>query len=115
MSEAHSTISTARTIQLHDGRTLEYAEYARADGKPLFYFHGHPGARLEARFLAEQAMQVGVRLIGIDSPGMGLSTFKASRHFLDWPDDVGELADGLHINHFAVVGLSGGRVRNPGG
>jgi pimeloyl-ACP methyl ester carboxylesterase len=47
-------------------------------------------------------------LIGIDRPGMGLSTYKANRHFLDWPDDVVELADNLHIDHFAVAGFSGG-------
>lgn len=39
---------------------------------------------------------------------MGLSTFKANRRLLDWPDDVVELADSLHLDRFAVVGFSGG-------
>jgi pimeloyl-ACP methyl ester carboxylesterase len=108
MSQVDSVSATDKTMQLHDGRTLGYAEYGRADGKALFYFHGLPGARLEAQFLAEPATQAGVRLIGIDRPGMGLSTFKANRHFLDWPDDVVELADRLRIDHFSVAGLSGG-------
>ncbi len=103
-----SVSATDKTIQLHDGRTLGYAEYGIAERKALFYFHGHPGARLEARFLAEQAEQAGVRLIGVDRPGMGLSTFKANRRLLDWPDDVVELADRLRLNRFAVVGFSGG-------
>ncbi len=96
------------TIQLRDGRTLGYAEYGQAHGEALLYFHGHPGARVEARFLAAAATQAGVRLIGIDRPGMGLSTFKPNRRFLDWPDDVVELADRLRIDHFAVAGMSGG-------
>ena len=94
-----------KTLQLSDGRTLGYAEYGNPSGKALFYFGA---SRLEARFLAEQAKQAGIRLIGIDRPGMGLSHFKAGRHLLDWPEDVVELADCLQIDHFAVVGMSGG-------
>src|SRR6266542_4280596 len=108
MSKADSVSATDTAIQLRDGRTLGYADYGRANEKPLFYFHGHPGSRFEARFLAAQAAQAGVHLIGIDRPGMGLSSFKAHRRLLDWPDDVVELADSLHINRFAVVGFSGG-------
>lgn len=108
MSNGDSIAATDKTLQLHDGRTLGYAEYGSSEGRPLFYFHGHPGSRLEARFLAGQAAHVGVRLIGIDRPGMGRSTFKAGRRLLDWPDDVVELADSLHLDHFAVVGFSGG-------
>lgn len=108
MSRADLVSVNNKTLQLHDGRTLGYAEYGIADGEALFYFHGHPGARLEARFLAGQAEQAGVRLIGIDRPGMGLSQFKAGRCLLDWPDDVVELADSLRLERFAVVGFSGG-------
>lgn len=107
----NTTISfspTDKTIPLRDGRTLGYAEYGSSEGNPLLYFHGHPGSRFEAKFLAEQAAQAGIRLIGIDRPGMGLSTFKAGRRLLDWPDDVLELADYLHLDRFAVVGFSGG-------
>jgi pimeloyl-ACP methyl ester carboxylesterase len=96
------------TLPLPDGRRLGYATYGRADGKPLFYFHGHPGARLEAKFLAEPALQAGVRLIGIDRPGLGRSTFQANRRYLDWPNDVAALADSLQIDRFAVIGFSGG-------
>ncbi len=73
------------TIHLHDGRTLGYAEYGVPEGKAVFYFGA---SRLEARFLAEQATQAGVRLIGIDRPGMGLSSFQAGRQLLDWSADV---------------------------
>lgn len=96
------------TLQLHDGRMLGYAEYGPGEGTPLFYFHGYPGARLEAGFLAKAAAQAGLRLIGVDRPGMGLSSFQAGRRLLDWPDDVAALAQHLHLDHFAVVGVSGG-------
>lgn len=100
--------ATAKTLQLPDGRTLGYAAYGAAAGKPLFYFHGHSGSRFEAKFLAEQATQAGVRLIGVDRPGLGLSSFQPQRRLRDWPEDVSALADSLHLDHFAVVGFSGG-------
>jgi pimeloyl-ACP methyl ester carboxylesterase len=96
------------TIQLHDGRQLGYIQYGHSTGKPLFYFHGHPGSRFEAMFLADEALQAGIRLIGIDRPGMGLSTYKAGRSLLDWTDDVVELANSLQIERFSIVGFSGG-------
>ncbi len=97
-----------QSIRLRDGRTLGYAEYGVPDGNALLYFHGYPGARLEGQFLAEQAVKAGVRLIAVDRPGMGLSSYQAHRHILDWPDDIAEFADYLGLEHFAVVGFSGG-------
>ncbi len=35
--------NTALTVRLRDGRTLGYAEYGDAAGKPVFFFHGFPG------------------------------------------------------------------------
>jgi pimeloyl-ACP methyl ester carboxylesterase len=72
------------------------------------YFHGHPGSRLEARFLAKAADRAGVRLVGVDRPGMGLSTYQSRRRVMDWPGDVAQLADHLKLGRFAVVGFSGG-------
>jgi len=97
-----------KTIQLHDGRTLGYAEYGSLAGKPLLYFHGHPGSRLEAKFLANEALNDGIRLVGIDRPGMGLSTYKPRRNLLDWVNDVVELANSLQIDRFSIGGYSGG-------
>jgi pimeloyl-ACP methyl ester carboxylesterase len=72
------------------------------------YFHGWPGARVEGRLGDDAARVSGVRLIAIDRPGMGLSTFQPSRGFVDWPDDVVEVAATLGLDRFAVLGISGG-------
>lgn len=96
------------TVSLPDGRQLGYAEYGRPAGEPVFYFHGFPGSRLEARLLHAGAEKAGVRIIAPDRPGCGLSTYQAQRTLLDWPADVAALADALKIASFGVVGISGG-------
>ncbi|MBV7334576.1 alpha/beta hydrolase [Chloroflexi bacterium TSY] len=101
-------MSIPKTITLRDGRTLAYVECGDAKGAPVFHFHGHPGSRLESLIADKAARSAGVRLIGIDRPGMGFSDFKVGRRLLDWPDDVVELADALGLNQFSVQGASGG-------
>jgi pimeloyl-ACP methyl ester carboxylesterase len=95
-------------ITLADGRRLGFAEFGDRQGKPVFYFHGFPGSRLEAKLAERIALDCHVRFIGIDRPGYGLSDFKPDRRFTDWPDDVTELADTLGIDRFSILGVSGG-------
>lgn len=51
--------------------------------------------------------RIGARLISVDRPGCGLSTF-ANRGLTDWPEDVVNLADQLGVRRFSVLGASGG-------
>ena len=37
-----------RCATLRDGRALSFAEFGDPSGKPVFYFHGFPGSRIEA-------------------------------------------------------------------
>jgi len=104
------TDRTNQQIKLRDGRSLGYAEYGDADGKPVFYFHGFPGSRIDWPLFDTDAIaaRLNARIIAVDRPGMGLSDFKRARKLLDWPDDVIELADALQVDRFAVLGISGG-------
>ena len=95
-------------LALRDGRTLGYAEYGAADGRPLFVFHGSPGCRLQVRAAHAPALARGIRIIAPDRPGQGLSTRLPGRAIADWPNDVRELADALGMTRFAVIGISGG-------
>ncbi len=98
------------TATLSDGRQLGYAEFGAPDGYPVFLFHGTPGSRLW--FLKDDpvAYELGLRLIATDRPGYGLSDPKSGRSILDYPHDIAELADSLNIEHFSVLGTSGGSV-----
>jgi pimeloyl-ACP methyl ester carboxylesterase len=96
------------TLRLRDGRRLGFAQYGRPDGEPLFYFHGHPGSRLEAQFADAAAAEAGFQVIALDRPGYGLSDFQSGRALRDWPSDVAEAADLLGLATFSVAGASGG-------
>ena len=100
--------SEDQVLRLRDGRDLGYADYGLASGRPLVALHGTPGSRLMLRVADEPARRLGIRLIAPDRPGFGLSDPKPGRRLVDWPDDLTELADGLEIGRFALVGISGG-------
>jgi len=100
--------SAGKTMQLSDGRTLAYLDIGDPEGRPVFHFHGGPGSRLEGLLFEELNQRLGIRMIVPDRPGYGLSEYQENRTYLDWPDDVSELADHLGIESFAVMGWSSG-------
>lgn len=97
-----------QTTTLPDGRRLAYQSFGDPKGRPVFYFHGWPSSRLDAALLGDLAAQAGLRMIGVDRPGIGRSDFQPGRTLLDWPKDVDALADALELERFAVFGASGG-------
>jgi pimeloyl-ACP methyl ester carboxylesterase len=75
----------------------------------VFWFHGTPGARRQIPHAARIAAHArGVRLIGIDRPGVGSSTPHLYGRILDWADDFAVVADRLGVEECALIGLSGG-------
>jgi pimeloyl-ACP methyl ester carboxylesterase len=97
-----------QTLKLADGRALGYIELGDPSGTPVFFFHGFPASRLESSVLDTPARSSGIRLIAPDRPGFGLSDPKAGRSFVDWAEDIIQLASHLRIYDFAVLGTSGG-------
>ena len=102
------SMQTDKTIILPDGRTLGYAEYGDSLGFPLFYFHGGQESRLSSMFMDSSAKTLNIRIISPDRPGIGISTFQENRQFLDWGNDIAQLADSLGLDKYSVFGLSGG-------
>ncbi|HUG47412.1 MAG TPA: alpha/beta hydrolase [Candidatus Limnocylindria bacterium] len=100
--------SEDRLLHLRDGRRLGYAEYGDPAGSPLIYFHGLGSTRVTCPPDDGSARDLGVRLVAVDRPGVGLSDPQPGRRLLDWPMDVLQLADQLDIGRFSVVGWSGG-------
>lgn len=95
-------------IILDDGRTLGFAQYGSSQGTPVFYFTGGNSSRFEGRWFDSSARSHNINLVVPDRPGFGLSDFQPNRRFLDWPNDVAQLANALRIESIVVFGLSGG-------
>jgi pimeloyl-ACP methyl ester carboxylesterase len=96
-------------ITVRGDRRLGFASFGTPHGRPVFWFHGTPGARrqipVEARALAEEH---DLRIIGIDRPGIGWSTAHVYDDVLDWTRDLEIVADTLGVGQFHAIGLSGG-------
>lgn len=97
------------TVAVREERRLSFAEYGSPRGEALVWMHGTPGARrqipLEARAYADQH---GLRIVGIDRPGIGSSTPYLYPSVRDWAGDLELLLDALAIDTVRMVGLSGG-------
>lgn len=91
-----------QTLIITEGRVLGYAESGDPKGRPLFLFHGLNSSRLEVNIAHEAMLRAGIRCIGIDRPGMGLSTFQEGRTVLSFIEDVEALADHLNIDKFLL-------------
>jgi pimeloyl-ACP methyl ester carboxylesterase len=95
-------------VRLPDARTLGYAVFGQ--GEPaVVWLHGTPGGRRQippgARVFAQAR---GVRVIGIERPGIGDSTPILYPNIRAFADDVEHVLARLGVERCAVVGLSGG-------
>ena len=95
-------------VELADGRKLAYSEYGDPAGTPVINCHGGLTSRRDIESCEDDARAAGVRVISPDRPGIGRSDAKPGRALLDWPADVGALADALRVERFAVLGWSAG-------
>jgi len=96
-------------VRLADGTEVGYTEAGDPDGRPMLHLHGTPGSRLEVGLPAARraAEELGVRLIGLDRPGVGLSPFRRFS-LRDYPQLVRGFAAALGLERFAVTGVSSG-------
>ena len=91
-----------------DGRVVCFADYGPGDSLPVLWCHAGPGSRFEPAPLVDDATAAGLRLIGIDRPGYGMSTPMPGRTIAGWVGDALAVADSVGIERFAVVGESTG-------
>jgi len=97
------------TVALPDGRRLGFAEFGDPRGPLVLWFHGSPGARRQVPPAGRHAAdELGLRVVCVERPGVGVSTDHAYRDLRDWAGDVSIVADRLGHERFLVVGLSGG-------
>ena len=97
-----------RVLHADDGRSIGIAEFGAVDGTAVLWCHGGPGSRLSPAWLDAAAAEAGLRLVGVDRPGYGLSTPMPGRKILSVVADMLDIADQLSIDRFATVGVSTG-------
>ena len=106
---------TNHTLLLADGRELGYACYGPEAGRPVLYFHGTPSSRLEPAVLniygkpiESLLQQHHLKLIAVDRPGIGLSTYHKARSFDSFANDVQALVTALQLPPCPLFCWSGG-------
>lgn len=97
-----------RFWEISPGRRLAWNEYGDPAGFPVMYYHGWPSSRIQAALAHHLARQRGLRIVAMDRPGMGRSTFEAGRTLESWPKLMERFADALGIEKFGQLGVSGG-------
>ena len=75
--------ASRRTATAPDGRTLTYVEYGDPDGTPVLHHHGGLLSATDVAPLDGVARRLGVRLIGVDRPGIAGSTSLPDRTTID--------------------------------
>lgn len=105
-------VSPGTYVKLKDGRKLGYrtAGHPRAipQRRTVLYFHACPGSSRDIAKWDQAARSHCVRIIGIDRPGIGMSSFKLDRSISDFVDDVGELLSQLKISRCTLLGVDAG-------
>ena len=91
------------TVTLPDGRKMGYAQYGSLTGKAILYLHGLPGSRIEAASYHDLGLELGVRIIATDRPGIGWSSHHPGRTLLDFPKDLEQLTKHLELDEYSVL------------
>ena len=96
------------SLQLADGRTLEYLVTGPADTIPLILHGGAPSAAMFFEPMVETVTAHGLRFVVYNRPGYGGSSPRPGRTVASVADDVAAILDDLGADRFLTVGWSGG-------
>lgn len=101
---------TRQTLDLPDGRKLGYAYYGStsASAPTIIFIHGSGDNRLSGGFFHKAAEDLDIRIISVDRPGWGLSSMRMGGTVLDFAQDVKHLTSKLNVQHYGLMGASGG-------
>lgn len=106
-----STVEHTERITDAQGRTIGYGDYGDPAGSPVVLLHGFGDSRLTRHPDDARTAELGVRLITIDAPGIGLSDPVRERTQVAAAERVLPVLDALGIRRFAVLGWSAGGPR----
>ena len=102
--------TASASLKLPTACELAYDEYGSTAGYPLIYFHDAGSSRLECSFFHHSARRLGYRLIAVDRPGIGCSSFYSLKSCSQFCEDIVLLADELGLDQFGIMSLGAGGV-----
>jgi pimeloyl-ACP methyl ester carboxylesterase len=95
-------------VLLPDGRRLDLRVSGPADGLPLVFHHGTPGAATPIRALERAAHARGLRLVTTSRPGYGDSSPQPGRRVVDVAADTATVLAAIGADRCLIAGWSGG-------
>jgi pimeloyl-ACP methyl ester carboxylesterase len=95
-------------VRLPDGRSLDMRVSGPADGFPLVFHHGTPGAATPVRALERAAHERGLRLVTTSRPGYGDSSRQPGRVVVDVVADIAAVLAAIGAERCLIAGWSGG-------
>lgn len=107
MSTPHSP-SECQIWAARDGARLAYARYGDPGGKPLLFFHGWPGSRLQGAMVDAAGKEHGWQVVAVDRPGIGFTRTPEPFSLPAWPHRIEELLDHLDWQRCHLFAISGG-------
>jgi pimeloyl-ACP methyl ester carboxylesterase len=94
-------------MQLQDGRVLAWSEWGPVDGLPVLFCTG-AGMSGWLGFGSKDLPDLGLKLIAIDRPGLGLSHAHPHKTLSSWVDDTREFIQSHSLQNVLAVGFSQG-------
>lgn len=107
MNELVTPSERQARMQLHDGRMLTWYEWGPVEGFPVLFCTG-AGMSGWLGFGASDLPSLGLKLIAIDRPGLGLSDVHPNKTLSSWVDDMRELIQVNDLHNVLAVGFSQG-------
>ncbi len=93
---------------LKSKQSLSYLDIGDTKNPVCIYFHGFPGSSKQVFILENSELRRHLRVIAIDRPGFGHSSFAEKASLQDLAKGVEELTDHLNIKNFHLISVSGG-------
>eukprot|EP01084_Bolivina_argentea_P214557 364241_1 len=103
-----------KLVKFTNGRILSFIQRGDPNGKhTIFCFHGAGGSRFEGDSFGifnnnEYFLDKSIRIISLDRPGYGESTFYKNCNYKTFCNDLNAFCQILNINKFGVFGVSSG-------
>lgn len=101
-------MTEADRIELADGRWLDVRVSGPADGVPLIFHHGTPGASIPPREVERAVHARGLRLVTTSRPGYGGSSPQPGREVVDVAADIRAVLGEIGASRCLTAGWSGG-------